>query len=77
MMERVELNGELLFTLQNKQDWVNKCPGIIPPKKYYGEEFIFVDTNGNILKMGMDFMAAEKQKTYPVKVYRLKRTSDK
>jgi hypothetical protein len=70
-MEKITVNGELLFELSSKQDWVNRVPKILPNKTRAGEQWIWVDKNGNVFECGADFMAAEKTKTYPCKVYRL------
>lgn len=69
-MEKVTVNGELLFELSSKQDWINRVPKILPPKRT-GEQWIWVDKNGDIFERGADFMAAEENNYYPCKVYRL------
>ena len=70
-MEKITVNGELLFELKSKQDWVNRVPRILPEKTRGGEQWLWVDKNGNVFECGADFMAAEKTETYPCKVYRL------
>jgi len=70
-MIKIEVNGELLFELKSKQDWVNRVPRILPDKTRGTEQWVWVDKNGNIFECGSDFMAAEKSETYPCKVYRL------
>lgn len=70
-MEKITVNGELLFELESKQAWINRVPRILPPKTRRGEQWIWVDKNGNIFECGADFMAADKDQTYPCKVYRL------
>jgi hypothetical protein len=70
-MEKIEVNGELLFELSSKQDWVNKVPRILPAKIRGGESWVWVDKNGNVFECGRDFMEAENHDTYPCKVYRL------
>lgn len=75
-MAKITFNGELLLTLDSKQDWINKVPRHLPLKKYYKEEFLWLDKNGNHLVIGEDFQAAEKMQSYPVKVYRLQRVAD-
>jgi hypothetical protein len=70
-MQKIEVNGELLFELESKQDWVNRVPRILPNKTRRAEQWIWVDKNGNVFECGADFMAAEKSKTYPCKVYLL------
>ncbi len=70
-MQKVEVNGELLFVLESKQQWINRVPGILPDKTRRGEVWIWVDKNGNVFNAGEDFMAAEEMDSYPCKVYRL------
>jgi len=70
-MEQITVNGELLFELESKQDWVKWVPSILPKKTRGCEQWIWVDKNGNVFECGADFMAAEKTETYPCKVYRL------
>jgi len=70
-MEKIEVNGEFLFELASKQQWVNRVPKILPDKIRAGETWIWVDKNGNVFECGSDFMEAEKHDTYPCKVYRL------
>lgn len=74
-MEKIILNAEFLFELANKQQWVNRVPQILPEKIRGGETWVWVDVNGNSFECGADFGAAEKQDTYPCKVYRLQNVS--
>lgn len=67
----VTVKSIFLLELRSKQDWVNKIPGHLPEKAYPGEKFLFVDKNGYIFNSGADFEVAEKQGTYPCRVYRL------
>ena len=70
-MEKITVNGEFLFELASKQDWVNKVPRILPKKTRGGEQWIWVDTQGNVFECGADFAAAERLATYPCRIYRL------
>ena len=70
-MEKITVNGELLFILFSKQDWINRVPRILPAKIRGGEQWLWVDKNGNVFECGADFEAAKKAETYPCKVYRL------
>lgn len=70
-MEEIKVKGELLFVLENKQQWVNRLPQILPEKTRGGEQWVWVDKNGNVFELGPDFTAAEQFSTYPCKVYRL------
>lgn len=71
---QIKINGELIAKLANKRQWFNQVPDILP-KLPAQEKLLFVDKNGNILTIGEDFMAAEKQESYPVSIYHLTRTS--
>lgn len=68
--EIISVQAELVLTLRNYEDWCSKCPSKLPGKRTPGESFLFVDTNGNTLFSGSDFMEATKRRSYPVKVYR-------
>ena len=70
-MQTIKVKGELLFELASKQQWINRVPDILPKKIRGGEQWIWVDKNGNVFESGQDFAAAEKHDTYPCKVYRL------
>lgn len=70
-MGAIVVNGELLFELKSKQDWVNRVPEILPKKIRGGEQWIWVDKNGNVFECGKDFTEAEKHDTYPCKVFRV------
>jgi len=76
-VEIIQVKGELLFTLASKQQWINRVPQILPPKRRTGEVWVWVDKNGNIFECGADFSAAEELDTYPCKVYRLCSVSDR
>ena len=72
-MENIIIKGEVVLVLSNKQDWINKVPNSLPKKRYYGEEFLFLDKNGNYCHCGEDFIAAEENDTYPISVIRKER----
>ena len=74
-MEKITCNGELIITLENKQDWVNRIPEELPEKRK-AEQRIWIDKNGNCLAIGEDFSAAENVESYPVKVYSLQRVAE-
>lgn len=69
--EKITVNAEFLFELESKQAWVNRVPKILPQKIRGGEQWIWLDKNGNVFELGKDFMAAEKHNTYPCRVYRV------
>jgi hypothetical protein len=75
-MEKVTVNGELLFELTSMEDWKNRVPGILPRKLKHGETWLWVDKNGCIFQCRADFKAAEKQASYPCRVYRIKNVAD-
>lgn len=74
-MAKIEVQAEFIIEFKSKSEWVNNCPKCLPFKPA-GEEWIWLDKNGNTLTNGMDFMAAEKALTFPVKVFRTKRVSE-
>lgn len=76
LIEKPSFKGELVLTLESKNEWVRKVPRHLPEKNYYNEQFIWIDANGNTLVMGEDFAAAERMESYPVKVYRHIRVTD-
>ena len=71
MQIEITVKGEFLFELQSKEEWINKVPHILPDKTRSGEQWIWLDKNGNIFEKGLDFEAAKLHNTYPCKVYRL------
>lgn len=74
-MKKIILNGELILTLESKNDWINKMPLHLPEKRK-AEQRIWLDKNGNCLAIGEDFAEAEFQHSYPVKVYSLRRVAE-
>lgn len=71
-LETIQVKGELLFVLESKQDWINRVPRIMPPKERGKfEAWLWLDVNGNVFEIGLDFSVAERAHTYPCKVYRL------
>lgn len=72
MVKKITINAIEVFEIRSKNHWVNSFPGAIP-KLPVTEEYLFVDAQGNIAMCGEDFMVAEKEATYPIKVYLLKR----
>ncbi len=70
-MEDITVKGELLFKLDSKRQWIDRVPQILPDKIRAGETWLWVDKNGNIFETGADFSSAEKNMSYPCKVYRL------
>ena len=61
-MEKITVNGELLFTLKSKQDWVNRVPNILPEKIRGGETWLWVDKNGDVFEMdSLSFRCSKKK----------------
>lgn len=67
---RVHVKAELVLTLQNKDDWINKVPRCLPSKTRHKEQFLWIDANGYVFELGEDFAAAERLESYPCKVYK-------
>ena len=72
-MEQITINGKLVFEIHSKNHWINSFPGAIP-KLPMSEQYLWIDKNGNIATCGEDFMYAEKEDYYPIKIYHLQRT---
>lgn len=70
-MITIEAKAEFLFELKSKQEWINRTPRILPDKTRPSETWVWIDKNGCAFELGSDFIAAEKNDTYPCKVYRL------
>ncbi len=75
-MEKTKLivNAIQVFEIKSKQHWINSFPGALP-KLPSIEKLIWIDSKGNSASCGEDFIVAEKQETYPIKIYLLKRIS--
>src|SRR5688572_16935754 len=65
---QVHHTAKRVLELVSLNDWVNRVPRCLPEKTRGGEQLIWIDKNGNVLESGADFMAAEEQNSYPVKV---------
>lgn len=68
------VKGILVTTLKSKQEWINKVPECLPVDVAH-RELLFIDKNGNALKVGADFESAEHQNSFPVKIIHLTRVS--
>ncbi len=73
---KIKANVELLMTLGSKEEWVSRVPRHLPEKANGAERWIWLDKNGNFLTVGADFSAAEKMKSYPVRIYRQIRVNE-
>ena len=69
------IQAEFLLEFKDKSDWIRRCPECLPIKQDW-EEWIWVDQNGNILRSGVDFDASTQLGTFPVKVFKLIRSSE-
>ena len=70
----ITINATLVYEIPTKNHWINYFPGAVP-KIPSVEKYLFVDKNGNTVAVGEDFMNAEKEATFPIKVYLLQRVS--
>lgn len=70
----IKINVTEVFEITSKRHWINAFPGAIPelPKT---EKYIWIDAKGNSATCGEDFMTAEDNETYPIKIYLLQRVS--
>lgn len=73
-MEQIKVNGKLVFEIHSKNHWINSFPGAIPNLPM-SEQYLWIDNNGNIATCGEDFMYAETEDSYPIKIYHLQRIS--
>lgn len=64
--------GEKLFQFASKQEWINKAQRIWKLHMVRAEETICVDQLGRICRIGMHFMAAERDNAYPIEVFVLR-----
>ena len=71
-IQKIELNVRLVYQLDSKQEWIRRFPGALP-KLPMCEKYLCIDANGNSATVGEDFMAAEKQISYPIKIYLVQR----
>jgi hypothetical protein len=75
-----KLQYELVFAFSSFHNWVNKAKNYFARyQKWTGdcsEKIICLDVNGNALTLGEDFSIAESKNLFPVKCYRLIRTSE-
>lgn len=75
-VEKVGVNAVFLLELQSKDEWIRRVPKCLPPKQTKGEQWIWVDKNGNVFHIGEDFEIAENENTYPCRIYRLQTISE-
>lgn len=77
-MEKITVNAEYLFEFDSKQQWINKAQSWFANTGLMvnSENLVCISKDGDVLTCGLDFTAAEVMDAYPVKVYRLYRTSN-
>lgn len=61
--------GPLLFEFRSESHWVNKAASWFGGTGLRENEYVCIDAWGRICTRGAEFMRAEKQGTYPIKVY--------
>lgn len=79
-LEEILLYGDVIFELANHEEFIefnNKETRKIPFYKSLNEEWFWIDKEGNLLVNSFDFKAAERKRTYPCKLYRVKALSIK
>jgi len=75
-LEKITLEAEEITTFHTFQEWVNKASSRIGGFAR-NQTIVCIDVNGNTLTIGEDFMLARDNNLFPVKAYRLVRTSEK
>jgi hypothetical protein len=76
-MANVSINAALLIEIDSIEDWIHSSRERLAALDVAPEDnIICVDKEGNFLISAPDFRAAESQNLYPVKVYRVFRTSE-
>ena len=75
VIEKITLEAEEITTFHTFQEWVNKASSRIGGFRRE-QRIICFDVNGNALTIGEDFMYARDNNLFPVKAYRLVRTSE-
>jgi hypothetical protein len=61
--------GPLLFEFASHAQWVNKASSWFRSYRVTGSDTICVDAKGRICRIGKQFMRAEKEQTYPIRVF--------
>jgi len=74
MPTTITLPAEFLFEFTSFQQWVNKAASCFKSVDTKREKVICIDTNGNVMTIGEDFMIASDMELFHCKVYRLIRT---
>ena len=71
----VQFQAEEIAVFDTHQRWVNKASSQIGGYRS-DQKIICLDKNGNCLTIGTDFRIADEKGLFPVKAYRLVRTSE-
>lgn len=61
--------GPLLFEFATHAQWVNKASSWFRSYGVTGSDTLCVDAKGRICRIGKQFMRAEKEQTYPIRVF--------
>lgn len=74
--EKIILHGEVIFEIATRQD-LDKLfeGGANLPIKLLNEEWLWLDSERNLLVNSQDFNAADEKGTFPCKLYRVKSLS--
>lgn len=75
VIEKITLEAEEITTFHTFQQWVDKASSRIGGFSRE-QRIICIDKEGNTLTIGADFMYARDNNLFPVKAYRLVRTSE-
>lgn len=62
--------GEQLFEFSSFPDWVCKAPSRFRVAGVRGEDTLCIDAAGRVCRIGAQFMRADREKQFPIKVYR-------
>lgn len=73
----ITINAEFLFEFTSKIHWINTAQEtFLQQGLTNAEKTICIDKNGDACNIGLDFSYADKLDLFPIKVYRLIRTSE-
>lgn len=69
---RVEIEAErLLFEFDTLTRWKNKAASWFTNTRLRPHQYISVDTAGRICPTGNEYMRADREGTFPIRVYRI------
>jgi hypothetical protein len=76
MIKPIQVKAEHFATLENKTQWLNRVPAILPNNQFERQRLLWIDANGNHMLQGSDFSAAEDLESYPVTIYRMQSAAE-